>query len=123
MAKETDKRKNFWDDEEDDDLKPAKANRNGSGITSVNDSAEIDRRIQEAKVLMEQTHQLYNQFFSGIEKRTPVEKIKLLESKVNELQRTGTTLTAARFKITQFLNQYAQMKDLWDRKLRERERK
>ena len=121
MAKD-DKRKNFWDEDEDE-IAPSKQNPNAGGVTSGNDSVEIDKRIHEARVLMEQTHQLYQHFFNGIEKRTPVEKIKLLETKINELQRTGTNLTTAKFKISQFLIQYGQMKDLWDRKLRERERK
>ena len=122
MAKEDDKRKNFWDDEveEDDGKKSVK----GAGPSAAaKDSVEIDQKIQEARVLMEQTHQLYQQFFGGIEKRTPVEKLKMLETKINELQRIGTNLTTAKFKIGQFIAQYTTMKELWERKLRDRERK
>jgi len=72
---------------------------------------------------MEQTHQLYLQYFNGVEKRTPIEKVKLLETKIQDLQRLGSNLTAAKFRISQFLSQYGQMKELWDRKLREREKK
>ena len=122
MAQDNDRRKKFWeDDEEEEDLRPktGKPQAPAGGA----DSAEIDRKIHEARVLMEQTHQLYQHFFNGIEKRTPIEKVKLLETKVNELQRMGTNITTAKFKISQFLSQYAQMKDLWERKLREREKK
>jgi hypothetical protein len=119
MANDDQRRKNFWDDEEDE----IPAGRSGqTAPASGGDSGEIDRKIHEARVLMEQTHQLYLQYFNGVEKRTPIEKVKLLESKIQELQRMGSNLTAAKFRVSQFLSQYGQMKELWDRKLRERER-
>ena len=127
MAKDDQRRKNFWDDEEEGTSIGISQKRAGlkapPGRTGATGTEDIDRLIHEAKVLMEQTHQLYQQYFNGIEKRTPVEKIRLLETKVAELQRTNTSITTARFKLTQFLAQYHQMKDLWERKLRDRERK
>lgn len=123
MANDDQRRKNFWDDEEEEELRPAARSGSATGPASGGDSGEIDRRIQEARVLMEQVHQLYLQYFNGVEKRTPIEKVKLLEGKIQELQRLGTNLTTAKFKISQFLSQYSQMKELWERKLRERERK
>jgi hypothetical protein len=123
MANDDQRRKNFWDDEEEEELRPAARSGGATAPASGGDSGEIDRRIQEARVLMEQVHQLYLQYFNGVEKRTPIEKVKLLEGKIQELQRLGTNLTTAKFKISQFLSQYSQMKELWERKLRERERK
>lgn len=128
MAQDQKKGKNFWEDDEDEDedlssSKSSKATPGTGPMVNVNDTAHIDQRLREAKLLMEQTHQLYQQFFGGIEKRAPIEKVRLLQNKVAELQRTSTTITTSRFKITQFLTQYGQMKDLWERKLRERERK
>ncbi len=123
MAKENERRKNFWEDEEEDEDLGAKPVKGGAPASSASDSVQIDQKIQEARVLMEQTHQLYQQFFTGVEKRTPIEKVKLLETKINELQRIATNLTTARFKVSQFLAQYTTMKELWERKLRERERK
>ena len=72
---------------------------------------------------MEQTNQLYNHYFNGIEKRPPIEKVRLLETKVKELERTTAGTTATRFKIGQFLMNYKTMKDLWERKLRDMEKK
>lgn len=123
MANDDKRRKNFWDDEEEEELRPAARSGSAPAPASGGDSGEIDRRIQETRVLMEQVHQLYLQYFNGVEKRTPIEKVKLLEGKIQELQRLGTNLTTAKFKISQFLSQYSQMKELWERKLRERERK
>lgn len=122
MAKDDKNRKNFWDDEEEEIESPKKGGAPALG-SKGDDSAEIDRKIHEARVLMDQTHALYSQFFTGVEKRTPIEKVRLLETKINELQRTSTNISTAKFKVSQFLAQYAQMKDLWERKLRDRERK
>ncbi len=127
MAKEGG-RKNFWDDEEEEELS---ISQKRAGVTLTKGALErglygtedIDKFLHEAKVLLDQTHQLYQHFFNGLEKRTPLEKIGLLEAKIAELQRTNTNITSAKFKISQFLSQYTQMKELWDRKLRERDRK
>jgi hypothetical protein len=125
MAGKDDRRKNFWDEEDSDEQTGVGARRAGQSASSEKaiDSTEIDRKLHETKVLMDQTHQLYLHYFSGFEKRTPIEKLKLLEARVNELQRLGTNLTTAKFKISQFLAQYSMMKELWERKLREKEKK
>jgi hypothetical protein len=112
MAKEDERRKKYWQDEEEEIASP-----------KPESSEDIDRKIQEARVLMEQTHQLYQHYFNGLEKRIPIEKIKLLESKIAELNRIGTNLTVARFKVRQFVIQYMTMNELWARKLRDFERK
>lgn len=128
MARD-ERRKSMFDD--DEDAKPSVATKPGkntkitdgpSAPTGSAGSEEIDRKIHEARVMMEQTHQMYQNFFSGIERRMPIEKTKQLEAKIGELQRTGTNLTTAKFKISQFLAQYTTMKELWERKLRDRER-
>jgi hypothetical protein len=121
MAKDDNKRKNFWDDEEEEQSGTSKSKAGAS--TSVPDSEALDRKINEARALMEQTHQLYQHYFNGIEKRVPIEKVKQLEAKISELNRTGTNVTSARFKLTQFLSQYSTMKEMWERKLRDMERK
>ena len=123
MAKDDEKRKNFWDDEEPEEmgLKARRAGQTAAPATG-SESVDVDRKIQEARVLMEQTHQLYQHYFNGIEKRVPIEKTKMLETKILDLQRVGATQTTARFKITQFIAQYTTMKELWERKLRDLER-
>jgi hypothetical protein len=126
MAKDDERRKKFWEDEEDEDdgwARPAVGKPGSAGSDRLLGSLDIDQKISEARVLMDQTHQLYLQYFGGIEKRTPIEKVKLLESKIAELQRLQSPLPTARFKISQFISQFNTMKELWERKLRERERK
>jgi hypothetical protein len=116
------KKRDFWGDDETrtDFVRPEGAA--GPKSTQTPDSAKIDRKISEARALMEQTHQLYLQYFNGIEKRMPLEKAKQLEGLIQDLNRMGAGLTVARFKINQFISQYQMMKDLWERKLRDREK-
>ena len=121
MAKEDEKRKTFWDEEEE--ALPARKSADALGGPSItSDSTQIDQKLHETQVLLEQTHHLYQHFFNGIEKRAPIEKLKVLELKVNELQRISATSPTSRFKISQFAMHYRTFRDLWERKLRDRER-
>ncbi len=126
MASDRERRKKFWDDEEDETgVVPDRAGNAlpDGGASGGAGSLEIDRMIAEIRTLMEQTHQLYLQYFAGIEKRPPIEKVRMLDSKLGELQRVPTKLSTVKFKISQLVAQCNTMKDLWQRKLRELERK
>jgi hypothetical protein len=123
--------KNFWDDDEEESTPsksksgkatPEKGGQQRTGSLGFSDSGEVDQKIHDTKVLMEQTHNLYQHYFNGIEKRPPMEKARLLESRVKELERMSATITAARYKISQFILQYKTFRDLWDRKLRDKEK-
>jgi hypothetical protein len=135
MAKDDKRRKSFWDDDEEEDagsLQPKRPGGPGTfgGATGVPgksdkplDSKDMDRLIQETRTLMEQTHQLYMMYLSGVERRPPIEKARLLESRVAEIQRTGSNVTATKFKISQFVALYNTTRELWERKLKEKEKK
>jgi hypothetical protein len=116
MAQDDKRRKSFWEDDEDEETGVAQPQK-------PSDSKDIDRLVQEARTLMEQTHQLYLMYLSGIERRPPIEKAKFLESRVEELKRLGGNVTAAKFKISQFVTLYNTTRELWERKLREKEKK
>ena len=100
----------------------SKGGQQRTGSLGFSDSAEVDQKIHDTKVLMEQTHNLYQHYFNNIEKRPPVEKARLLESRIKELERMSATVTAARYKISQFILQYKTFRELWDRKLRDKEK-
>jgi hypothetical protein len=130
MAQDDKRRKSFWEDDEDEETgfnQPQKSVQPGKAGEKQDakplDSKDIDRLIQEARTLMEQTHQLYFMYLSGIERRPPIEKAKFLESRVEELRRLGGNVTAAKFKISQFVTLYNTTRELWERKLREKEKK
>lgn len=135
MANDDKRRKSFWEDDEDEDagsLQPRRPGGPGTpGSTTgasgksdkPTDGKDIDRLIQETRTLMEQTHQLYMMYLSGVERRPPIEKARLLESRVAEIQRTGSNVTATKFKITQFVALYNTTRELWERKLKEKEKR
>jgi hypothetical protein len=138
MARDDERRKSrFADDEPEEDLVSplrkratpatpgAKPGDGQSQLFSPNqtiDSQSIDVKMGEVKALMDQTHQLYQHYFNGIEKRPPIEKARLLESRIGELQRLPIGNPTSKFKVTNFITQYRTFKDLWDRKLRDREK-
>jgi len=122
MAKGDERRKSFWDDDEEE-VSAKEANNPKIKPSGTLDSAVVDQKVQDTRLLMDQTHALYQHYFNGIERRPPIEKRLLLESKVNELQRIGGSTTAIKFKVSQFIQLYTTFREMWDRKLRDMERK
>ena len=127
MSREDEKRKKYWEDDEDEEtsLNLAKGGNvvnRGSPQDSKKTEDEVNRKIQEAKVMLEQTHQLYQNYFNKVEKRAPIEKLRFLEAKINELKVLSTAMTSERFKINQVVSLYQTYRDLWERKLKEKER-
>jgi hypothetical protein len=138
MARDDERRKSrFADDEPEEDLVSplrkraapvapgAKPGDGQSQLFSPNqtiDSQSIDVKMGEVKALLDQTHQLYQHYFNGIEKRPPIEKARLLESRIGELQRLPIGNPTSKFKVSNFITQYRTFKDLWERKLRDREK-
>ena len=123
MSMSDEKRKKFWEEDEDEDLQSSTSQASKVETSGTIDSTRLDSFIHECRTLLDQTHQLYIQYFNGVEKRIPLEKSKQLMSRVSELQQMSVNLTSGKFKISQFVSQYNTMRDLWDRKLRELERK
>lgn len=133
MARDDGKRKSFFDDDEDEDLQSTMPGKKGSSAAGQApegklfsggqiDSATVDQKLADLKAIMDQTHQLYQHYFNGIEKRPPHEKARMLEARIAELQRVQLSTPTAKFKISQFILQYNTFRDLWDRKLRDKER-
>jgi len=134
MAGDSEKRKSWFDEEEDSDVAALK-NRNKStsgtekkiGGPVAPTSAAAKSAIAEAEVsdlvgLLEQTHQLYQQYFNGVERRPPVEKHQMLEKNLNHLLKSSKT-AMAKFKAQQLHQQFTTYREMWMRKLKERERK
>ena len=130
MTTEDHKRKSWYEDEEEEDAIPAPSGpggkpgvvapgsaRAGAGpISSVAAAMECDA-IQS---LMEQVHQLYGQYFSGLERRPPNEKHAMLDKRLKALQ-AGNQPEHLKFRLGALKTQYATYRDLWERKLREKE--
>lgn len=117
MTRLAERRKGIWDDDEESGMISSPAS------PPQPNSEQIDRKLKDFRLLVDQTHQLYLQYFNGIEKRPPVEKRKLIETQMVELQRLPQAQPTQRFKIQQAVQHFLSFKDLWERKLRDRERK
>jgi hypothetical protein len=63
----------------------------------------------------------YDQFFSGIQKLPPMHERRLLEVYIFELGKQKMRDNTRRFRYSQLLTRYNQLRELWGRKMRERE--
>src|SRR5204863_5968055 len=63
----------------------------------------------------------YDQFFSGIAKMPPRHERHLLEVYIHELGKMKMRENARRFRYNQLLSRYNQYREMWGRKMRERE--
>jgi hypothetical protein len=78
---------------------------------------ELDRLEEDIRKLKNK----YDQFFAGIQKVPPMHERRLLEVFVYELGKQKMRENARRFRYTQLLTRYNQLRELWGRKMRERE--
>lgn len=92
-----------------------------SSPSAAVEAAAFDALLASAELLVEQVHQLFNQFFAGIEKRPPIERRKTLERMLQEIQATTRTSPVLRFKAATLLSRYQSFAEQWDRRLRQLE--
>ena len=63
----------------------------------------------------------YDQFFAGIQKVPPMHERHLVEVYIHELSKQKIRDNTRRFRFNQLLTRYNQYRELWGRKMRERE--
>src|SRR5437588_63237 len=63
----------------------------------------------------------YDQFFAGIQKIPPLQERRNIEIYIYELGKQKMRENARRFRFNQLLSRYNQYRELWGRKIRERE--
>lgn len=78
---------------------------------------ELDKLDEDIRKLKNR----YDQFFAGIAKTPPSFERHQLESYIHELSRTPMRDKGRRFRFTTALSRYNQYRELWGRKMRERE--
>jgi len=84
----------------------------------------VIKQDEELDKLEEDTRKLknkYDQFFSGITKMPPTHERHLLEVYIHELGKKKIRENARRFRYQQLLSRYNQYRELWGRRMRERE--
>jgi hypothetical protein len=78
---------------------------------------ELDKLEEDSRKLKNK----YDQFFTGITKMPPTHERHLLEVYIHELSKQKIRDNARRFRLSQLLSRYNQYREMWGRKMRERE--
>ena len=85
---------------------------------------ELDQLSKEIAVLVDRLHHEYNKFFSGAEKKPPIQLRALLEKQVERakiLQRQSQNQSVS-FRAQNTMAKYNTHRILWDKRLAEREK-
>lgn len=83
----------------------------------IKQDEELDKLEEDTRKLKNK----YDQFFSGITKMPPTHERHLLEVYIHELGKKKIRENARRFRYQQLLSRYNQYRELWGRRMRERE--
>lgn len=78
---------------------------------------ELDRLEEDIRRLKNK----YDQFFAGIQKTPPIQERRNIETFIFELGKQKMRENARRFRYTSLLTRYNQMREMWARRMRERE--
>ena len=78
---------------------------------------ELDKLEEDIRKLKNK----YDQFFAGIQKFPPAHERRLVEVYIHELGKLKIRENARRFRYSQLLTRFNQLRELWGRKMRERE--
>ena len=78
---------------------------------------ELDKLEEDIRKLKNK----YDQFFAGIQKFPPMHERRVLEVYIHELGKQKMRDNARRFRYSQLLTRYNQLRELWGRRMRERE--
>ena len=78
---------------------------------------ELDKLEEDIRKLKNK----YDQFFSGIQKLPPMHERRLIEVYIYELGKLKMRDNTRRFRYSQLLTRYNQLRELWGRRMRERE--
>jgi hypothetical protein len=87
------------------------------GQTVIKQDDELDKLEEDIRKLKNK----YDQFFAGIQKFPPMHERRLLEVYIYELGKQKMRDNTRRFRYSQLLTRYNQLRELWGRKMRERE--
>jgi hypothetical protein len=87
------------------------------GQIVIKQDDELDKLEDDIRKLKNK----YDQFFAGIQKFPPMHERRLLEVYIYELGKLKMRDNGRRFRYSQLLTRYNQLRELWGRKMRERE--
>ena len=83
----------------------------------IKQDEELDRLEENIRILKNK----YDQFFGGMAKVPPMQERRNLEVFLHEFSKQKIRENARRFRFNQLLTRYNQYREMWSRKMRERE--
>lgn len=78
---------------------------------------ELDKLEEDIRIVKNK----YDQFFAGIQKMPPMQERRNIEIYIHELGKLKIRDNGRRFRFNQLLTRFNQFRELWGRKMRERE--
>lgn len=78
---------------------------------------ELEKLEEDIRILKNK----YDQFFAGISKYPPMQDRRMIEIFVHELSKQKIRDNARRFRLSTLLSRFNQLREMWARKMRERE--
>lgn len=86
-------------------------------LTVIKQDTELDKLEEDIRKVKNK----YDQFFAGITKMPPQHERHLVEVFIHEIGKQKMRENARRFRYNQLLSRFNQYRELWGRKMRERE--
>ncbi len=86
--------------------------------TSVGDQ-KLLQLLDQATPMIEQLNNLYNQFFSGMDRVPPIERRKQLDQMMASIMMTPKPTATLQFRAQTLNNSYISARDRWDRMLKD----
>ena len=83
----------------------------------IKQDEELDKLEEDIRKLKNK----YDQFFTGISRMPPMHERRMLEVFIFEIGKQKMRENARRFRYNQLLSRYNQYREMWGRKMRERE--
>jgi hypothetical protein len=82
---------------------------------------KIDEELDQFEDMLRQLKNKYDQFFNGLRKLPPLTERRKLDAFVQEMSKDNIRDNAKRFRFNTMLGRYNQFREMWGRKMRERE--
>lgn len=121
------------EDELDEAILKNRSKASGPGLRAVSlkaaelpkedDTEKLQKMIGEITPQLEQLNQLYRMYVNGVEKRPPIELRSRVEAQLQRLTTASKNTLSVRFQYQQLHSKYISYRDLWERMLKQFEKK
>jgi hypothetical protein len=89
--------------------------------TPLNSTSKVEDLGHQIEVLVEQVDRLYTMYFQRLEKLPPIQRRKVLEDLINQLDLEPKPTPQLRFKAQSARTKFLTYRERWDKKLKDME--